>query len=566
MSDMDITCYEHDQEFVLEQFQNGEFDYMDAASEVTETEFFRFIGAKRILQELAQTYPTPRKKEEIPLWFYLSSNLSMRLHGEHSFNAYPYVVRCGGMLNAFGPELSHKTKHPETGDVTLSCKGFNKKNAYDRQTPCDQDTLRKLARDTQPQDLMRWFNTDIAKTFKAHKVFDGEGIFIGDGSYLFVPDNPAYENSVKLLFDENNHPINADHLKAMKPEQAARCRWRRCYKMVSLLHINRAKTLFLRIAMKIVPGNVHEGPVLYELVNEFVAAVGKGVIKRLLLDRGFIDRVNIGRCKREHKIDVLIPLKKNMDIYNDALGLLKLQGIKFTTVVAKQTPLLKSSRGSSTPDYIRRRESKRQQKLNEKKSMQPPKEPKDILVKSEVAPIQGFTSFKSCPIPLNVIVNRETYGDGHQDIWMLLDTQSWDNQEAAAVAGRHDYHLRTTIEEGHRQLKCFWDLTKFRSRSFSLVVNQIVFVALAYNLLQIYLKRKKRAELNRRTRLATQRQLLPNDSFIIVYCQQRFALFTTYEYTELLLTLPNEAQKKILHKARRLRLQLANELTSPRSP
>lgn len=566
MSEMDVVCYEHDQGFVLERFREGEFDYLDAASEVVETEFFRFIGAKRILQELAQTYPTPRKKEEVPVWFYLASNLSMRLHGTHSFNAYPYVVRCGGMLNAFGPELAHKTKHPQTGDVTLSCRGFNEKNDYDRQTPCDQDTLRKLARDTEAGRLMKWFNTEVANRLKIHKTFDPEGLFIGDGSYLFVPDNPAYENSVKLLFDEHNHPVDAEHLKEMSPEKATRCQWRRCYKMVSLVHTDRERTFSLRVAMRIVPGNVHEGPVLYELVDEFVEAVGQGVIKRLLLDRGFIDGKGIGHCKRDHGIDVLMPLKKNMDLYNDALGLLNLPPTQFMTVESPQTPALKVPRLPSAPERIRRREAKRQETLNEHKAQQPPTDPKNTLIKSEVAGIQGFTSFESCPVPLNVIINRETYGDGHQDIWMLLDTQSWDNPSSAAVSGRQDYHLRTVIEEGHRQLKCFWDLTGFTSRAFSLVVNQIVFVALAYNLLQLYLKRQKRSELNRRTRPVTQRQLLPNDSFIIIYCQQRFALVTTYEYTELLLTLAKEAQDKILQKARRLKLQLASELISPRPP
>ena len=140
---MDVLCYENDRAFVLSGLREGEFDFIDAANEVEECDFFRFIGAKKYLNALAETYPSPRKKEEVPTWFYIASNLSMRLHGVHSFNAYPYVVRCGGMLNAFGPAVAHKAEHPVSGDVTLSCQGFNGKNDYDRQTPCDQDFLRK---------------------------------------------------------------------------------------------------------------------------------------------------------------------------------------------------------------------------------------------------------------------------------------------------------------------------------------------------------------------------------------------------------------------------------------
>ena len=207
---MDVVVYEHDQSFVVDRFREGDFDYVDAVDEVEETQFFRYIGAHKMLTKLAESYPSAREKEEVPTWMYIASNLSMRIHGVHSFHAYPYVVRCGGMLNAFGPEVGHKTVHPETKDVTLSCAGFNDKNTYDRQTPCDQDFLRKLARDTTPDQLEGWFNREVVGILKQHKAFDPEGIFIGDASYLFVPDNENYEGSVKLLFDEHNHPVDSE--------------------------------------------------------------------------------------------------------------------------------------------------------------------------------------------------------------------------------------------------------------------------------------------------------------------------------------------------------------------
>ena len=564
MSDTNIVCYEHNQGFVLERFRQGEFDYLDTASEVFETEFFRYIGAEKILQDLARTYPSPRKKEEIPVWFYLASNLSMRLHGVHSFHAFPYVVRCGGMLNAFGPEVAHKAKHPDTGDVTLSCQGFNDKNAYDRQTPCDQDYLRKFSRDTKAKRLMSWYNQKVAQVLQQHGAFDAEGLFSGDASYIFVPDNPDYEGSVRMLFDEHDHPVEADYLKTLTPQQAARYQWRRCYKMVSLLHTNRERTFFSRVAIRMVPGNQHESPVFYELLEEFVNAVGRGVIKRLLLDRGFLDGVQVGKCKLDYGIEVLMPLKKNMAIYQDALGLLKLPDVRWTEVTPEPSAA-KPPRPSRAPELLRRREAKRQRTLKARQADAPPPAAEKTVVRREVAGLQKLTSWDSCPIPLNMIVNRDTYGDGHQELWMLLDTQTWTTPEAPEQ-GRQDYRLRVAIEEGHRQFKCFWDLAAFTSRAFSLVVNQILFVALAYNLLQLYLKDQGRPELNPRTRPSVQRQLLPNDSWIIIYCQNRFALVNSYEYTELLLTLSQEAHTKILDKARRLKRQIANELAYPRPP
>ena len=281
---MDLLCYERDHGFVLARFREGEFDYLDAASEVVETEFFRYLGAAQLLQALAATYPTPRQKAEVPLWIYLASHLSLRLHGVSSFHAYPYVVRCGGMLNAFGPAVAAKVTHPDTGDVTLRCAGFNAKNHYDRQTPCDQDFLRKLARDTQAEALQTWYNRDVARVLQAQGAFDPAGLFIGDASYLFVPDNPAYQGSARLLFDAHGHPMDAAALASLPPQQAARCQWRRCYKLVSLLHTDRQGSFFYRVAVRVVPGTTHECPVLYALVDEVVAAVGPGVLRRLAFD------------------------------------------------------------------------------------------------------------------------------------------------------------------------------------------------------------------------------------------------------------------------------------------
>lgn len=234
--------FECNQDLVLEAFRRGEFDYVDALGEVSEADFFRAITERKILSKLAESYPSPRARHDVPLWVYLASNLSMRFHGEHHFHAFPYRVRSGGMIQAFGPAMGYKAIHPETGDVSLRCEGFNEKNHYDRQTPCDQDYLRKFARATEASRLESWFNRNVVGVFKQHQAFDAEGIFIGDATYLFVPDNPHYEGSARLLFDEHHHPVGSAKV---TPEQRARCVWRRCYKLVSLLHTNRAGEFFL---------------------------------------------------------------------------------------------------------------------------------------------------------------------------------------------------------------------------------------------------------------------------------------------------------------------------------
>ncbi len=560
---MDLVVFEENKPLVLQALQNGEFDYMESASEVFETSFFKYIGAKKILHQAAQTYPTPRQKEEVPLWFYIAGELSMRLHGVHSFHAFPMVVRTGGMLNAFSPKAGHTAIHPDTKDITIACEGFNRKNHYDRETPCDHDFLRKLAKDTDADALMQWFNHDITRIFYAQRSFDKEGIFIGDASYLFVPDNPKYEGSSRLLFDKNNHPISQEAFHKMTDERKATCQWKRCYKMVTLLHTNARLEFFLFVAVKIVSGKDHECPILYELVKEFVETMGKGVMKKLILDRGFLDGGEISRCKKEYGIDVLIPVRKNMDIYADAMSLFgcpdvtwvaceELEEEKDTVVPIRLKPIA-----------VRKREQKRQKTLKERKQEQPVPAPDTVIVKKEAAAISEFTSWSSCTVPLTVIANRDHYADGHEETWLLISTQQYHNPATA----RREYHLRTAIEERYRQLKCFSDLTNFTSRDFSLVVNQAVFVMLAYNLLQLYLLRKGPEEFTAKTPLSLRRQLLPVKSYTIVYRENYYGLFTSLELIELTaIGIEEEARKKIGEKCRRLRHELTNLMGNPRPP
>jgi hypothetical protein len=558
---MDLVIFEENKPLVLQALSNGDFDYIESASEVYEADFFRFIKARTILDKLAQTYPTPRKKEDVPLWLYISSNLSMRLHGVHSFNAFPMVIRSGGMLNAFGPKAGRKVVHPDNGDVTVACEGFNQKNHYDRETPCDQDFLRKVSKDTDADALMRWFCTDVVRIFRSSRAFDKEGIFIGDASYLFVPDNPNYENSVKLLFDEHNHPISSKKYEKMPTEQKAHCQWRRCYKMVTLLHTNRTQQFYCFVAVKVVPGNDHECPILYGLVKQFVEAVGKGVIKRLILDRGFLDGEAISICKKQYGIDILIPVRRNMDIYEDAMALFRLPEVDWLRCEQPQRVVKETVR--PIPETIIKREKKRQEKLHKIKHKEPAIiPPEQILVDREAAVIDQFRSWSSCTVPLTVVANKDIYADGHEKIWLLVDTKNIADPRQAAK----QYRLRIATEERYRQLKCFSDLTKFTSRAFSMIVNQVIFMMLAYNLLQLHLFRQKRKELNQKILPHIRQQLLPSDSHIIVYHQNYYAMFRPFELIQFVVELAEEARKKIARKCRRIGRELSGLMNNPRPP
>jgi len=538
---------------VLEAFRRGEFDQLEIIGQADEKEFFELCFKEKILDALAEAIPTDRKKEEVPRWFVLAANLSLKLHLENSFYAFERVVRCGGLLSALPPEIASKHLEPTTQQILLECRGFNDKNHYDRTTPCDQDFLRKFVKDVTAQEWSAWFNAPVQRTFQAYGFFDPRGIFIGDGSYLFVADNPDYEGSVVMWFDEHNHPVEYEKLSAQERKKAHR---ERCYKLVSLLHLR--GDCYVYAALAVVPGNAHECPVLYQLVEQFVKQVGKGVLKRLILDRGFIDGKNITRCKQEWGIDVLLPMKRKMDIWEDAWALGK--RCPWQELVAP-TPLPKPV-SSHRPQEIVRRELKRQKTLAAKKAKEPPPDPAKVVVRTEVCPIKGFGSWSECGVPINVLLIRETYADKHQDQWALMDTGDW----ADPHQSKEDYQLRTKIEERHRLLKCFHDLSDFHSRCFNVIVAQVAFILLSYTLRQWQLWKLRQQELAGKLPGLMGRQLNMHSEYVVIYHQNAYTRMPLVTFSRELLEMQAEARAKALIKVRQLEQSFLTPLENLRAP
>ncbi len=138
-----VMLLERNDELVCGAFRRGEFDYLDAAGEIPETDFFRAIASKKILEKLASSDPPPLKKHDVPLW----------------------VPPCGIASNVWIPQggtADGAPSDPSTvgrRDALLS--GLPRLNDYDRQTPCDADSLRKTARRTDAVPLCG-INRDVA--------------------------------------------------------------------------------------------------------------------------------------------------------------------------------------------------------------------------------------------------------------------------------------------------------------------------------------------------------------------------------------------------------------------
>lgn len=558
---MDLIVFEEGKTFVLNSFRKGKFDYVEVITQVAEERFFKFLLSKKAIHHLGATYPTPRMKEEVPRWAPIVSFMSLRLHGSASFYTFPYIVRTGGLIDALGPEIASRKMDKEKRTLEIRCKGFNKKNHYPRKTPWDQDFLRKFARDTDPDELTQWYNKEINWCVQEIIGFDKERIFIGDASYIFIPNNKKYTGSSLLLFDEGDHPVDPEKVDWQK--EKAKYRWRRCYQMVSIIHINRKKQFFVVVALKIISGKASPQPVLYELVDNFVKRVGKRIMKKLILDRGFICGKKVSICKKRLGVDVVIGVRSNMDIYDDTLRIAEGFKLDWKEYKEKEPQTNKEESLLRLPARLQKRERARQETVARKKKELEEKEGKPVtLVKTLVAGIHNFTIWQACKVPIHTVISKEIYSDGHEEKWILATTERFSDPREV----RGDYKLRTTIEERHRQLKLFWDLAKFPSVCFNLVVNHVVTTVLTYSLLQMQVFAQFQGEINAFTLPQLERFLEPRADHIIIYYQQYFTFQTTYEYTELLLTLEEKPKAKILRRTRQLKRTMLNFVYSPRPP
>lgn len=536
---MNLNFIEPHPQRVLEAFRAGEFDDIEIIGQADEKEFFELCFQEKILSTLAESMPTARKKEEVPRWFILAANLSLKLHLENSFLGFERVVRCGGLLQALPPSLASKHLDPQSQKVLLQCQGFNDKNHYERQTPCDQDFLRKVARDVSAPEWQGWFNGPVQEAFQKYGFFDPEGIFIGDGSYLLVPDNPAYEGSVVLWFDEHNHPVDYEKL---TPQERRKCKRHRCYKWVSLLHLRGDSYVYAAAA--VVPGNAHESPVLYEMVKAFVGRVGPGVMKWLILDRGFIDGGAISQCKIQLGVDVLIPLRRNMDVWEDAWAL-GLQGRWESLPAVQETHVPEPAQ---RPEAIRKREAKRQKTLAERRGQKDPSTPPV----QEVCRLAGFTSWSAASVPLQVALSRQQGSEDPKHAWALATT----HPDVSAPRMLELYRLRPRIEERHRLLKCFYDLTGFRSRSLNAITSQVMFVLLAYTLRQWQLWRMRQTQWAGLSPETIASKLEVHTQWVVIHHNMAYVQLPLVTFTRELLELGPEARAKALVKVRILEQSL----------
>jgi hypothetical protein len=461
--------------------KDGDIDYGSFSKMGFVDEFFAFLFATDFFPFCEETYPSPRVKAEVPPWFLLASVMGARMYGEDAFSNIGHVLGNGTILKMLGFNLG-------------AVEGFNNKNRKQRKYPVDPDTIRKFFKDSDPAELTRWFNFDFSSWMRKKGAYRS-GIFVEDASYIILPDNKNYQTAEYVCLDkEKNH--------AAKDAPGARDTL--CYKLTTLLNTDRGGSYYIYAGARIDPGNVHGLKEGCDLVDGFTKSGGH--IDTLLMDRGYLDGPTLTRYKKDLKINWIIPLRKDMDAYSDALGLARAKNTDWKTYRLEQ----------DADGFTKKKE--------------------------EVASFFNLGSWDTLTCPLHVSVKRETdYENGVVSYFVLAMSKKYKYPGQAFDL----YRRRTVIEERHRQLKGFWDLAKFSSPAYSLVLTQVLTKLATYSLMQLYLMRADMANLAKKTIATIKKKERAGECVVILYSGTHYGVFDLDEYSYIIMNLKTDAKKRL---------------------
>lgn len=488
--------YEQSKEKVIAALRRGEMDLATVSRWQLVDEFFAYIMRVKFLEHADKTYPNPRMKNEIPVWFQISCQLLLHALGYVSYKSLESLLYSGPILNRIGFNV-------------LAPLGFNDKNKYERTTPVHQDAVRKFFKDTDPLAIRRWFSTHLQHWFHDHGMFDAKGIYILDQTHVVVPNNKNYEDAVWMPVDERGHfykncsGLTDDQRKALPPHP--------CYTLSTLLHVNDHKNLAHFAGYEWGPGNQDEIPQGTRLIDTFFTHHEPGEMKLLIVDRGYISGEFIRYVKGAYQVDVLVPLKTSMDQYQDAIRISKKGSIQWVTVEAEGA------------------------------------DPKDASHSVRACTLDKLYDWDNCRIPLYTTVVEDRCFDSEQNrhltqCYVLVSTRKF-NTPTEVI---RSYAMRVKTEECFRQLKLAWNLASFPSPHRALIEAHVAFTLLTFCLFQLFLSREQHSDKTKQMILSLMRDHATLKDALLIYANGYFGIFSSKEYFKLITDLPKEAQTKIV--------------------
>lgn len=254
----------------------------------------------------------------------------------------------------------------------------------------------------------------------------------------------------------------------------------------------------------------------------------------LLQDRGFID-LKTFRKLVEKGIKIIMPTKKNMLIYKDAVG----EAIKEDKW--KEHPNKK--RKGQKIQLIKKLEDRW---LLDKELNKKPENLKElnysincVVVRFEISKNKEILKDNKNSENISKIDAKYAYA-----VFLTNDINLSDNEVIRY------YEQRPEIEEDFRQLKDFWNLDCFNSTNYKIIIFHIISVLMAYNYFQVFKELPEGEEyINLSLPVAREKENMKKKAFtetyIFVSNSKYFAIFTEWEFMDIYSSCEPDIKQKL---------------------
>lgn len=385
-----LTILRNDKTKVMEQIKIGIIDNIVACNNCLIDDIVLSMYQHGIIKCLDESFSDNRRHNHtIPFSFMITLAISAKMKGMRAISDIPYAIR------------DHKLLTEMNYNLYLEKKTFS------------EGSIRHLIKKYNMEDLVDYYNNAIKTIYEKEDIHTD--IHILDCTKIAVnEENSNYENATWALDRKGNKMFG--------------------YKLASLRGLYQDSGIIEEI--KIGTASVHDLE-LSRSIMETSSHLHDG--DSLLVDRGFISRELINRLKNERNIDVYIPVRKNMDIYNLAVAI-----------------------------------------AEEIDDWRPHPRRKDEMI----CLVKDVGAYWNDDLEKDVNLNAcVVWAEKDQKYSVFVTTDL--NKSAEEIVMM--YHMRWEIEEDHRQLKDYWILEDFHSTKLSVITFHLICMLFGYLFYQLYL-------------------------------------------------------------------------------
>jgi hypothetical protein len=452
-----------DKEKVLEAIRKGTIDVADVSFPNLIDAIILKMKDEGMLELLGKAFSDKRSSNmSIPFHLILTLFITAKMKIKTSLTDVPFAITDADTLSEIGWNIWDNQRSLEEGLM-------------------DEGTLRNIITKYRVEEIINAYNIYVQENVFPRMAISPD-IHILDCTEIEVKlSNSNYEGSEVIKDDDGT---------------------RRGYKLATLRGIS-GDTGFLE---EIKMGSIKQHDL--ELSREMV--IKSKMLKAgdiIINDRGFISRELLNYLKEERKIDTYIPVKKNMEIYEQAVSVAKEQ-----------------NKWVAHPNKKRKNQS--------------------IAFVTSLGCHWGSDEPKK-DVELNACV---VYDSKKEEYFVFITT----DLERSAKQIVSTYELRPEIEEDYRQIKDFWRLEDFKSTKHNFIAFHIVAVLIGYLYFQLYKSMEEGVKYaGKSLPVAVKNYVMEGSKSVIIYSGQYFAIFGFLEFIQLYSTCGTEVKKcldKILAK------------------